>query len=68
MSEDELKALRKDASKKKRIATEYASQIHDLVEDRLFADYSQLTGLAQETVVACEAWQEAQEKFDAASQ
>ena len=39
MSEDELKALKKEVSTKKRIATEWASQIHDLVEDRLPAAY-----------------------------
>ena len=37
MSDDEMKALQKDVSQKKRIATEWASQIHDLVEDRLLS-------------------------------
>ncbi len=67
MTPDELKALRKDASKKKRIATDWASKVHDLVEDSLWADYQSLTELACNTVAACEAWSEAQARFDEAS-
>ena len=46
MTEEELKALKKEVSQKKRIATEWASQIHDTVEDRLLIDYRQLPELA----------------------
>ena len=67
MSEDELSALKKDMSSKKRIATEWASQIHDLVEDRLFSDYQSLTELAEKTIAACQEWKEAKAKFDQAS-
>ena len=67
MSEDELKALKKDAATKKRIATEWASQIHDLVEDRFLSAYNELPQLAQQAVVACDAWKEAQAKLDAVS-
>lgn len=66
MSEDELKALQKDMSQKKRIATEWASQIHDLVEDRLLSAYAELPELARQTVAACEAWAEAKAKVDQA--
>jgi hypothetical protein len=65
MHEDELKALKKDVSTKKRIATEWASQIHDLVEDRLFSDYSQLVELAEHTAAACEQWAQAKTKLEA---
>lgn len=67
MSEDELKALEKDVSKKKRIATEWASQIHDLVEDRLLSAYNELPELARQTQEACVAWAEAKAKLDQAS-
>lgn len=67
MSEDELKALEKDISKKKRIATEWASQIHDLVEDRLLTDYCDLPELARQTQAACIAWAEAKAKLDQAA-
>lgn len=58
MTDEELKALKKDVSKKKRIAMDFASQVHDLVEDRLLSDYRQLNELAQQTVSACEEWAE----------
>lgn len=35
MSDEELAALDKEVKKLKRIASEWASQLHDLVEDRL---------------------------------
>ncbi len=66
MSDDELKALEKDVSKKKRIATEWASQIHDLVEDRLLTDYNDLPELARQTQAACIAWAEAKKVFEKA--
>ena len=67
MTDDELKALKKEVSKKKRMATDLASQIHDLVEDRLWSDYSELTSLAEQTVTACKEWAEANAQYDAAS-
>lgn len=63
MSEDELKALQKEVRKKKRIASEWASQLHDLVEDRLPAAYEEIPGMAQSTFDACKAWAEADEKL-----
>jgi hypothetical protein len=64
MTDDELKALQKDVSHKKRIASEWASQIHDLVEDRLLVDYGKLPELAAQTVAACEAWREARVRLE----
>ena len=60
MSDDELKALQKNARKKKRIATEYASEVHDIVEDRLWTDYDKLIEVSQKTYEACVAWSEAE--------
>ncbi|MCC6076771.1 CCE_0567 family metalloprotein [Pseudomonas sp. GCM10022188] len=65
MSEDEIKALKKDVSQKKRIATEWASQIHDLVEDRLLTDYQTLPELARQTHQACLDWAEAKARLEA---
>lgn len=67
MSPEELKALNKEVSKKKRIATDFASQIHDVVEDTLWSDYPKLTELAQSTIAACEAWKAAKAKLEAVS-
>jgi len=66
MTDEELKKLQKEARKAKRIATECASQVHDLVEDSLWTDYESLPELAQKTVDACMAWKDAQAKLDAA--
>jgi hypothetical protein len=66
MSPDELKELQKAARKARRIATEKAGEMHDLVEDRLPAAYQEIPGLAQETFEACRAWAEADKKLQAA--
>lgn len=60
---DELKALQKDVRKKKRIASEWAAQLHDLVEERLPAAYGEIPEIAQSTYDACKAWEEASEKL-----
>jgi len=66
MSEEELKALEKEVKKRKRIASEWASQLHDLVEDRLPAAYEEIHDMAQSTYDACKAWKEASERLEAA--
>jgi len=66
MSEEDLKALKKDVSQKKRIATEWASQIHDLVEDRLWSDYDKLPELARQAQLACAEWAAAKEQLEQA--
>jgi hypothetical protein len=66
MTEDELKALDKDVKRLKRISSEWASQLHDLVEDKLPAGYEQIPGIAQSTYEACQAWAVANAKLVAA--
>jgi len=66
MTEEELKALDKEVKKLKRIATEWAGQMHDLVEERLPAGYQEIPGIAQSTYDACQAWAEANAKLVAA--
>jgi len=66
MSEEELKELEKEVKKRKRIASEWASQLHDLVEDKLPAGYDELPGIAQSTYEACVAWAEANKAWQAA--
>ena len=67
MSEEELKALEKEVRKKKRIASEWASQLHDLVEDRLPAAYEDIPAIAQSTYDACKDWKDANDKLTAAT-
>ena len=66
MSTEEIAALDKEVKKLKRIASEWASQMHDLVEDRLPAAYQEIPGIAQSTFDACQAWAEANARLVAA--
>lgn len=67
MSDEELKKLEKDVKKAKRLASEAAMELHDLIEDRLPDAYGELMGIAQATYDACKAWDEANQKLLAAS-
>ncbi len=64
MTEEELKALEKEVRKLKRISSEWASQLHDLVEDRLPAGYEDIPAIAQSTYDACKAWADANQRFN----
>jgi hypothetical protein len=66
MTADEIRALEKAVSKAKRIATERAGELHDLVEDRLPAGYEEIPGIAQATYDACLAWAQATAALEAA--
>jgi hypothetical protein len=63
MTEEELKALEKEVKKRKRIASEWASQLHDLVEDRLPGAFEEIHDMAQSTYDACKEWKEATERL-----
>ena len=66
MTEEELKAMEKEVKRRKRIATEFAGQLHDLVEERLLAAYKELPELSQSTFDACVAWEEASKALQSA--
>jgi len=66
MTDEELKALDKEVKKLKRIASEWASQLHDLVEDKLPAGYQELPAISQSTFDACQAWADATARLQAA--
>lgn len=65
MSEEELKELENDVKRFKRIASERASELHDLVEDRLPAGFEEIPRIAQATYEACRAWADANTKLQA---
>lgn len=65
MDADELKNLDKDVKRLKRIASEWASQMHDLVEERLPAGYEEIPALAQSTYNACKSWADANARLTA---
>lgn len=55
----EIAHLEKEVKKCKRIANEWAMQLHDLSEERLPAAFVELPELAESTYQACQAWQQA---------
>lgn len=65
MNEEELKSLDKEVRKLRRVASEWASKLHDLVEDRLPAGYEEIPGIAQSTYDACKAWADANARLAA---
>ncbi|MCG8023555.1 MAG: hypothetical protein JAZ02_06185 [Candidatus Thiodiazotropha endolucinida] len=66
MTEEELKAMNKAVKKAKRIATEKAGELHDLVEDRLPAAFDEIPAMAQATYDACKAWADAKQAYEVA--
>jgi len=66
MTDEETKALGRAAKKAKRIASERASELHDLVEDRLPAAYEDLPEVARATYDACREWALAEARLKAA--
>jgi len=51
MSED-AKVLKKEWAKRKRMAVEIASEIHDIVEDTLWVDYVKMPELSEKLIAA----------------
>ena len=49
---EETKELKKELAKRKRMAVEIASEIHDIVEDTLWVDYEKMPELSQKLVAA----------------
>lgn len=49
---EETKALKKELAKRKRMAVEIASEIHDIVEDTLWSDYVKMPELSEKLVAA----------------
>jgi hypothetical protein len=63
MSDEDIKDLEKEVKRLKRVASEWAGQMHDLVEERLPAAYQEIPALAQSTFDACRAWAEANSRL-----
>lgn len=56
MDEQELATLQKTVKRAKRIASERAGELHDLVEDRLPQDFEAIPGMAKACYDACQEW------------
>jgi hypothetical protein len=64
---EQIKQLDKEVRRAKRVATEWASQLHDLVEDKLPAGFEELPQIAASTFEACLAWRRAVDALEHAS-
>jgi hypothetical protein len=51
---EEAKELKKGLAKRKRLAVEIASEIHDIVEDTLWTDYVKMPELSEKLKAAVE--------------
>jgi len=49
---EEAKAMKKEFAKRKRMAVEIASEIHDIVEDTLWTDYTKMPELSEKLISA----------------
>ncbi len=63
MTPDDFNIMQKSVRKAKRIASEKAGEMHDLVEDRLPSAFEEIPKLAQETYDACLLWSKAEAEF-----
>ncbi len=66
MDQEQLKALQKQVKKAKRIASERAGELHDLVEERLPQDYAMIPEVAQACYDACKAWEQLYQQLNTA--
>jgi hypothetical protein len=65
MTAEETKVLEKQIAKLKFIAGQKASELHDLVEDRLWADFEEIPAVAETCYQACKAWKDKADELKA---
>ncbi len=58
MTEEQLKELEIKVKKAKFKLSQKASELHDLIEDRLLADFEDIPAFAEATYIACKEWSE----------
>jgi len=63
MTVDEIKELDAQVRKARFVLSQKAGALHDLIEDRLPADYHELPAYAEDTFLACKAWDELNKKL-----
>lgn len=63
MEQQQLEQLQKEVRRAKRIASERAGELHDLVEDRLPAAFEELPSMAKACYEACQHWADLNEQL-----
>ena len=66
MSTEETKDLEKQVAKLKFIAGQKASDLHDLIEDRLWAEFEDIPAVSEAAYNACKACKIKQDELTAA--
>lgn len=61
---DEQKEIKKLLAKRKRVITELAGEIHDIVEDTLWSDYARLPELSESIQVKMKEMLEFKSKYE----
>jgi len=64
MSTEETVDLGKQVAKLKFIAGQKASELHDLIEDRLWTDFEEIPAVSEAAYTACKAWKEKQAELN----
>jgi len=63
MTTDEIKELDAKVRKARFVLSQKAGALHDLIEDRLPADYLEIPAYAEAAFLACKTWDELNKKF-----
>jgi hypothetical protein len=63
MTAEELKELDAQVRKARFVLSQKAGALHDLIEDRLPADYLEIPSYAEAAFQACKVWDELNTKF-----
>lgn len=63
MSTEEIALLEKEVNKLKFKAGQKASELHDLIEDRLLTDFEDIPAFAEAAHAACKAWSDKEKEL-----
>ncbi|WP_372776149.1 CCE_0567 family metalloprotein [Mangrovibacterium sp.] len=63
MSSEEIAKLETEINRLKFKAGQKASELHDLIEDRLLTDFEDIPAFAEAAYVACKAWSDKQNEL-----
>jgi len=63
MSTEDIATLEKEVNKLKFKAGQKASELHDLIEDRLLTDFEDIPAFAEAAYAACKEWSDKQNEL-----
>ncbi len=66
MTNEEIQAMESALKKARFVLSQKAAALHDLIEDRLPADYKELPACAEATFQACKVWDDLNQQLIAA--